>query len=364
MKRQTIQSVAALIALAALLSSGPALAGDVPGSPPETEMGKLAASLKPGEMKRLETRGYTWDLMKSWYDWETGLRGAHKSYSIISWSNDANWDPVTRQLFYFGLGHYASPKFVKFSADSNEWQLLDLPTWADKRKNEAKAWPVGHTYDCEGICPEKRLFVVKWRELTYVYHIDSGEWTARPSGAGKWTKAASTPLEYFPEMNGFLLVGDGRELVLVDVETWKPRGLGQVPLGIHGAMEYNPVHKVMLVGGGDAGDGFQKGLSLVDGEGTIRRLGPAPVHIRCTPEAKLTCDPISGEFLVQGRGAPHMYAFHPIKDEWKELELKAPDGLAAQIPTYGVVMFCASKGKDVWLYRHEPVWPGDVPKTP
>lgn len=357
MSRHAKQRVMASIALAALLSAGPAASDDAPTTQPDTAMGRLAVSLKPGEMKKLETNGYTWDLVKSWYDWESGLRGAHKSYSIISWSNDANWDPVTRQLFYFGLGHYASPKFVKYSADSNRWELLELPAWADKRKNKAKKWPVGHTYDCESICPEKRLFVVKWRELTHVYHIDRGEWRSRPSGAGKWTKAASTPLEYFPEMKGFLLVGDRRALVLVDIETWKPRILGQVPIGIHGVMEYNPVHKVMLVGGGDAGDDFQRGLALVGPEGRIRRLKPAPVHMRCTPEAKVTCDPLSGEFLVQGVGAARMFAFHPIKDEWRRLNLKAPRGVAVQIPTYGVVVFCASRGGDVWLYKHKPVWP-------
>ena len=328
---------------------------------PQTEMGKLAEGMEPGQMKQLKTIGYTRDLMKSWYDWEKNLRGAHKGYSIISWSNDANWDPVTRQLFYLGLGHYASPKFVKYSADTNRWTLMDLPKWADKRKNKAKKWPVGHTYDLEAVVPEKRLFLVKWRHVTHAYHIDDDTWTQHPSGAGKWTKAASTPMEYFPEMKGLVLVGDRCMLVHVDPETWKKRNLGKVPFGIHGVMEYNPVYKVMMVGGGDGGKKGQRRFSLVDAEGKITRLKtPSPVHVRCTPESKLTCDPVSGEFLVQGRGAKKMYAFHPVRDEWKELGFKAPNGIAAQIPTYGAVMFCAPWGGEVWLYRHKPRWPAET----
>jgi len=328
----------------------------------ETELGKMAASMKPGELKIFQTKGYTRDLMKSWYDWEKNLRGAHKGYAIISWSNDANWDPVSRQLFYFGLGHYASPKFVKYSADSNEWKLLELPKWADKRKNKSKKWPVGHTYDLETVIPEKRLFAMKWRELTHIYNIDTDKWSQRPSGAGKWTKAAGTPMEYFPEMKGLILVGDHNNLVLVDVETWKPRTLGKASIGIHGVMEYNPVFKVMMFGGGDGGKTGNRSFSLLDAKGKITRVKNSPVHVRCTPEAKLTCDPVSGEYLVQGRGARKMYAFHPVKNEWKEMSFKAPGGVAAQIPELGVVMFCAPWGGKVWLYKHKPLWPDAEPE--
>jgi hypothetical protein len=104
----------------------------------KTALWKFAAAMRPGEIKKFPTKNYTRDLMKSWYDWEKNLRGAHKGYSIISWSADAHWDPVSRQIFYFGLGHYASPKFVKYSADTNEWKLLELPKWADKRRNGKK----------------------------------------------------------------------------------------------------------------------------------------------------------------------------------------------------------------------------------
>jgi hypothetical protein len=35
-----------------------------------TEIGKLAASMKPGDVKQLATKNCNRDLFKMWYDWE------------------------------------------------------------------------------------------------------------------------------------------------------------------------------------------------------------------------------------------------------------------------------------------------------
>lgn len=72
---------------------------------------------------------------------------------------------MTRQLFCFGLGHYASPKFVKYSADTHTWELLELPAWADKRKRADKRWIVGHAYERLAVSPKHRLFAVTWNAL-------------------------------------------------------------------------------------------------------------------------------------------------------------------------------------------------------
>ncbi|HUT35213.1 MAG TPA: hypothetical protein VNE39_17120 [Planctomycetota bacterium] len=346
-----------LACVVTLLASAALVAGEGVGkAAPATELGQLAASMKPGELKELKTRNYDWELLKSYYDWEENLRGAHKGYSIISWSNDANWDPVTRQLLYFGLGHYASPKFVIYFADTNEWKLMPIPPWADKRRPEVKAWPVGHTYDIEGICPAKRWFAVKWNAL-HLYGIDKGEWSAVP---GFGTKGSIDQMEYFPELNGFVYgEGWGKKLMLYDVDTGEKRKLADVAVAMHGVMEYDPVHKVLILGGGDAGDKPAQDLYLLDREGKLTKLKPPPVWMRCTPECKVTCDPVSGDYLMKGRGHEDFYAFHPLKDEWKELPpaLRVPDGLAAQVSTYGVVMFCGSgRSPRVLVYKHKTPW--------
>jgi len=262
--------------------------------PSKTALGNLAASLQPGEMKELQTQGLDRGLLKSWYDWEEDnikKYGSQKMFNIIaSWSHDACWDPVTRQVLFIGIGHYASLKFVTYSAVSNAWTLMPVPTWCDPRHPE-------------------RQFQEK--------------------------KQA-------------------------------PRAMGSYPFGIHGVMEYNPVHKVMIFGGGDGGETGNRTFYRIDAQGKIEKLKPAPIHVNCRESSKLLCDPVSGEFLAQEFGSRKVYAYHPIRDEWKKIEgVKFPNGLGVAVDTYGVLMFCAGTsgyGGKVYLYRHKPQWSSE-PET-
>jgi hypothetical protein len=356
-----------LTALSVGLLAHAALAAEPqPTAPPETELGKLAASLKPGEMKPLKTGNYHWDTLKSHYDWQKNLRGAAKGYQVYSWANDGKWDPKTRQILFFGIGHYAYPKFIAYSADANEWTVMELPPWADFRKQKLI---VGHSYDRLAISPEHRLFVVNWHGL-HLYHIDKKAWS-RAKGASSGGKDAYQIIEHFPEMNGFFYEANwGRAKRLWNPETAKSRDLGSHPFGIHGVAEYNPVHKVMLFGGGDGRDQSGQRLYLMNAKGAVKKLQPPHVWMRCTPEAKLACDPVSGEYLVMGRGAEFLYAFHPLKDEWKRLPgVRAPKGMSVAISTYGVVMFCpqvagfsGKKPHPCYVYKHKPAWPADDEK--
>jgi len=347
--------------------------GAEPSAAPQTELGKLAVALQPGEMKELQTKGYTRELLQSWYDWEgeDGRKyGGHRMYSVaLSWSHDACWDPKTRQVLFIGIGHYASMKFITYSADANEWKVMPVPTWADPRlpdgaacgaagKDGNRSWPVGHTYDRLAISPEHRLFAVNWHGL-YLYNIDSGAWT-KAEGSNAGGKDAYQVAEYFPEMKAFIYEANwGRALKAWDVEKKAERRLGSYPFGIHGVMEYNPVHKVMVFGLGDGqGDAGATAVYRMDAQGRVDRLKPAPIHVNCREQSKLVCDPASGEFLVQefrasGRGKVN--AFHPIRDEWKEIPgLEFPAGLGVAVEPRGVLMFCV--GDEVFLYKHKPAF--------
>jgi hypothetical protein len=75
-------------------------------------------------------------------------------------------------------------------------------------------------------------------------------------------------IEYFPEMKAFVYECNwGRDLRLWDVEKKEERRLGSYPFGIHGVMEYNPVHKLMLFGAGDARDRANPNLYLLNKDG-------------------------------------------------------------------------------------------------
>lgn len=419
---------------------------------PKTELGRLAASLKPGEMKELVTKGFTHDLSKSWYSWdhEGGKRvyGAQAMFEIVTgnWSNDAKWDPVTQQVLYLGIGHYAAMKFVTYSAISNEWTLMPVPPWADPRsidcqvlailpdnrlklsagktqgmwldayinivregkivarvmvsevnekdsvakvldksgeikvgdsarspdatvcgkdeKTGRRIWPRGHMYDRLAISSEHRLLAVNWFGL-HLYDIDRKVWlpSVKTASGGK---DAYQVMEYFPERKTFIYECNwGKDLRLWDIEKKEERKLGSYPFGIHGFMEYNPVHKVLIWGGGDN----DTNLYRMDASGTITKLKPLPVGVSCCEAHKVICDPVSGEYLIQtsapGTREPGMlYAFHPLRDEWREIpDVKFPLGIGFGLNTYGVVMLCTydrtkAAGR-VFIYKHKPLWPED-----
>jgi RNA polymerase sigma factor (sigma-70 family) len=347
----------------------------------DTALGRLAASLKPGEMKEFKTGGYTPDLLKSWYPWDhddkgTRIYGAQKMFNIMTggWANDGKWDPKTRQVLYLGTGHYAALKFVTYSADTNAWTLEPVPPPLDPRRKDSVCardkktgrgvWPRSHTYDGQFIDPEGRIFGIVWRPRVFTYDIDKKKW-AYQTLKHAMLKNASMPAEYFPEMKGVLYKGRGG-LLHVNPLTGAERVLGKASVGLHGVMEYNPVYKAVLVGGGGGVKGGPREVSLVTPEGKIRELKPLPVSVNCIATSKLMCDPVSGEYIVQeplkrrSKKERKVYALHPVLNEWKEIPgLRFPLGVAVPVSTYGVIMICT--GRKVYVYKHKPVWPDDVP---
>jgi hypothetical protein len=283
------------------------------------------------------------------------------------------WDPVTRQVLVINGGHYSSFKFITYSADSNEWRLMPVPPWMDPRRPDCTtcgkdgkggnlSWPRTHMYDKLAISPQHRLFAVNMDGL-YLYHIDKCVWSSRiPTSSGG--KDAFQVIEYFPQMKAFIYECNwGRDLRLWDVEKRAEHRLGSCPFGIHGVMEYNPVHQVMVFGAGDNQGSANPNLYLLNEQGEVTRLKPPPVHINCTPTSKWMCDPVSGEYVAKGVRDARVFAFHPIRDQWKEIPgLHLPEGesLGVAIDTYGVMMLLTrTKGREFrcFLYRHKPVFP-------
>jgi len=105
----------------------------------ETEMGRLAASMKPGTWAELKTAGIV----------ET-LKANGASGAIFGYSEDGAWDPETRRFLYLGGNHNGTPRFVSYSADDNTWRTLPQPAWIGK-------WTM-HGYDHNAIDPASRVF--------------------------------------------------------------------------------------------------------------------------------------------------------------------------------------------------------------
>jgi hypothetical protein len=358
-------------------------AGEKIAAQPATEIGRLAASMNPGDVKELVTKNCTRDLFKMWYDWEEEdikRYGSQKMFDIICWNNDMKWDPVSRRVMVINGGHYSSFKFITYSADRNEWKLMPVPPWMDPRRAECttcgrdgkggnRSWPRTHFYDKLAISPAHRLFAVNMDGL-YLYHIDTAAWSPRiPTSSGG--KDAFQVIEYFPELEAFIYECNwGRDLRLWDVEKREERPVGSYPFGIHGVMEYSPVYQVIVFGAGDARQKANPSLYRLGKEGTISPLKPPPIHINCTPTSKFMCDPVSGEYVVTGVRDDRVYAFHPLRDAWREIpDVRLPEGesLGVAIDTYGVMMvLCRQKDKGFrcFLYKHKPLWPGQRPAPP
>jgi hypothetical protein len=136
----------------------------------------------------------------------------------------------------------------------------------------------------------------------------------------------------------------------------------------HNVAEYNPVHKVVIFGGGNGSGALYK----LSANGAVTPLTAAPFPLRVI-ESIVTVDPVSGDYLVFGRNG-EFYKFDVTDGPagtWTRLAGPPPFAspllgsssstvdlvVAAPISTYGVVMFIkhipgnASQTK-VYLYKH------------
>jgi len=120
-------------------------------------------------------------------------------------------------------------------------------------------------------------------------------------------------------------------------------------------IEYNPVHKVVILGGGEG----RRELYKVDAAGQVTRLKDAPIGLGTT-HALVTVDPVGGKYLVIARDRS-FYEYDVASDAWAALSKAVPLGfrigqnvIEAPVTTYGVVLFVTAAGPDskVYLYKH------------
>ncbi len=321
----------------------------------ETEMGKLAAGMRPGTWAELKTEGIV-----------EALRADGASGAIFGYSEDGAWDPETRRFLYLGGDHNGTPRLVSYSADDNRWRTLPQPAWIGRSTM--------HGYDHNAIDPAARVF----------YHFPFGnkartvrrfdlareEWGALPLLDPPEYVACAVGVEYFPELGALVVAngGGGKGSVhAFDVKSasWKTLA-GGLPMGVyHNFAEYNPVHKLVILGGGNG----SRDLYRLDRDGTVTTLKPAPVGVGVM-QTLFTVDPTSGDYLVFGKGGT-FHVYDALKDEWSAREGDVPifapvrtkdnkvwHTNAVPVGPYGVVMFVKYYHRDpdpqawVYLYKH------------
>jgi hypothetical protein len=208
------------------------------------------------------------------------------------------------------------------------------------------------------------------RRNVYRYEIAAAKWTELPRlDTGEYL-ACCIGLAWYPELDSLVLANGGGgqgHVFLFSEKTQKwTMPARELPMGVyHNFAEYNPVHKVLLLGGGNG----SRDLYKLDAEGKVTTLEQAP-HGVGVMQSVVTVDPVGGDYLVFGKeGTFHSYDV--TQDRWTkqpvdDVPLFSPARVAdnkiwhvtaAPISTHGVVAFIKYHKADpppawVYLYKH------------
>lgn len=338
----------AMLALAMSLVACRPAAGSEDGKKAPTVLGQLARDIEPGTWAELKTIGHTRDLLKV---------GNHHIYQ---YTHDACWDPKTRQLFFLGQGHYSDLKFICYSEDTNTWKTIPTPWW---QRDETKGHgPIGHAYGNNALDPAGFFYHQQYGTHTvHRYDISKSRWDQLPEVPRDMGQGGhSSALEWFPDLGGLVRISgsivsvfDGKEL------KWKLINNKKLTLGkMHYFAEYNPVHQVMIFGGGNESNALYK----LDKTGQVAALKTPPLSsLDNTHRYIIRADPMTGDYLVVSNVDKKLFAFNPVQDLWRELSNNVPESdgmIAAPVSTHGVIICCSYKSGKVWLHKYKPAEPG------
>jgi hypothetical protein len=340
MKASLIGSIA--LASLSLCMDGKACRAD---EPRDTELGKLAAAMKPGDWAELKTDGYTASLLKV------------QSHHILEYAGAATWDPTSQQVLFVGQGHYSALKFIGYSAKTNAWRVRETPSWW-KGDPETGKGPIGHAYYNNAIDPIRGVFYLhpSATRLVHRYDVSKDEWTTLPEIKEAAT-GHGTAIAYFPERQGLVRVLGGTvHFYSEETKAWT-RLADKLAVGpYHNVAQYSAAQKLVLFGGGNG----SKSLYKLDAEGKITSLPAAPVEVGINT-AVLTSDPASGDFLILHKD-DRFHALNAATAIWKELSVKGMpfqmkgssfDVVATPLSDHGVTLFFTAerRGLKVYLYK-------------
>lgn len=312
-----------------------------------TALGDLVARMGARSWAELQTIGLTKDLVSSNGDFR----------HVLEYTDKAVWYPAGEKLFFIGGGHYAGMEFISYDAKTNTWQELSDPYWFSGVE-------ICHAYHCNAIDFNRGLlfFLMCDSRMVYQFNIEKNQWSQLPENTSG-SQSFAMALEYFPEIDGLVHVING-EVNILNKRTsqWSTLAKDLAMGDYHNFAEYNPVHKVVLLGGGNDSNKMYK----LSANGQITALRPAPFSLAIS-RALITVDPVSGDYLIFG-GNDKFYAYNIAADGWTPepsptvpIFEKAADEsnifgcIATPVAGYGVTMFVKlvlEQGAQVYLYKH------------
>jgi hypothetical protein len=328
----------------------------------------LAASMQAGEWKELNTIGFNnGDVLNV------------TNGSVFSYADEAVWDPATKRWFFMGASHggtTAQTASLRYDAASNTWTRLPLIDFSN--------FPITHAYDMQALDPQTGTHYYRRFNRKDLFAFDTRNGTAPKKvleGHAMW-QCITSGIEYFPEMDALVIYDSQNGNVWkYDIRTGSAVRLGQAPgqtSTYHQFARYNPVHGVVIFGGGNA----SRKLWKLDANGAITSLTTAPIGIGITQTVQVV-DPASGEMLFFSREGSFR-GYNVKTNTWRSLSgssvpfLSSYTGngvVASPVSEYGVIMFVVDGGSaGVWIYKHAagtvsndttpPGLPGNLAGTP
>lgn len=276
-----------------------------------------------------------------------------ESGTIFAFAEEMKWDAQRKEMQYVGAYHYQKVVHLVYSENNNTWSRRSIDA-------SVMGMPF-HSYDHMALV-DRILYVRPFGAAGNkfkTYNLDSQSWGTSASFSGPLQDGIG--VEYFPEL-GRIVYADAYAIRLYNPtnNTWTtsmetPDDFGDY----HNFVEYSPIHKVTILGGGNGSRAVYK----MNSSGTITRLADAPVELAVSHSIQ-THDPVSGNFLVFAENSS--YEYNPITGVWKRLPASPFEGaggdfpdvtamVAGPISTYGVIMFAkyAGSGSKVYLYKHK-----------
>jgi hypothetical protein len=141
-------------------------------------------------------------------------------------------------------------------------------------------------------------------------------------------------------------------------QQWSPLGSEASLASTWMFAEYNPVHRVVILGSSTGA------LFKLSSLGALVPLGDVPVAIYdgSAWNGVVTVDPVSGDFLVLTPPSRQLHVYDVVSDTWRLGPHPPPDPgmdavLGTPIAAHGVTAFthCHHSGNcGVWVYKHAP----------
>ena len=375
-----------------VLLSGSLRAAEPPAPKVDTTsaLAKLAAALKPGTWALLNKDGDDSGYGTKFTD--SGIGG------LYGYASKATYDPVRRRVYFFGSGHHgmSTPeyyadiiKFIVYEVDRNKWTRLKSPQWyLDTGTKGGNSHGYQYQTIANGRYFRMSLGPPARKSTVQVCNIDRDkvedidpkkDWEESPDVPFTFSVG---PLEYFPERKSLFTINTRTAEVYereLTADKWVkgPKVEGMTYFGI--AASYNPVHKVVVFGGGSQAAPPWTNVRkwyVLDAKGKVTPLDDSPIDSYAATSTLFTVDPVSGKHLLV---RPNDFDYKKTTGFWfyeldvtkkageqwtrrKDLEEAVPQfnaraqnhvfcTVVVPLPEYGVNLFMGPA--NTWIYKHD-----------